>query len=106
MAYNLPPCDGEQNYLMSPSPQKWLAEGELVWFILDAFGQMDLDEFHAAYRNDEWEAAAYNPRWRRCCFVPIVRESIIPGASHEHHSRTRRRRNEEGSFSRSSTIKS
>lgn len=61
MAYNLLPCNREQDYLMPPSVRDWLAEGDLAWFILDAVGQMDLGEFYAIYRNDGWGAAAYEP---------------------------------------------
>ena len=61
MAYNLVPCDREQGYLMPPSLQEWLPEGDLSWFILDVVGQLDLKEFYAAYREDGWGAAAYDP---------------------------------------------
>ena len=56
------PCDREQGYLMPPSLQEWLPEGDLAWFILDVVGQLDLKEFYAAYREDGWGAAAYDPR--------------------------------------------
>ncbi|MDP2659249.1 MAG: IS1182 family transposase [Dehalococcoidia bacterium] len=61
MAYNLLPCDREQGYLMPPSLQEWLPDGDLAWFILDAVGQMDLDQFYVVYRKDGWGAAAYDP---------------------------------------------
>ena len=61
MAYHLVPCDREQGYLMLPSLQEWLPEGDLSWFILDVVGQLDLKEFYAAYREDGWGAAAYDP---------------------------------------------
>ena len=62
MSHNLMPCDREQGYLMPPSLQEWLPEGDLAWFILDVVGQLDLKEFYAAYREDGWGAAAYDPR--------------------------------------------
>lgn len=61
MAYNLLPCDREQDYLMPPSLKEWLGEGHLAWFVIDAASQMDLSEFYTAYRNDGWGAAAYDP---------------------------------------------
>ncbi len=61
MAYNLLPCDREQDYLMPPSLREWLGEGHLAWFVIDAVDQMDLSEFYAAYRSDGWGAAAYEP---------------------------------------------
>ena len=61
MAYNLLPCDREQDYLMPPSLKEWLGEGHLAWFTIDAVGQMDLSGFYSTYRNDGWGAAAYDP---------------------------------------------
>ena len=62
MAYNLLPCDREQDYMMPPSLKEWLGEGHVAWFVIDAASQMDLSEFYTAYRNDGWGAAAYDPR--------------------------------------------
>ena len=61
MAYNLLPCDREQDYLMPPSLKEWLGEGHLAWFVIDAASQMDLSEFYSTYRSDGWGAAAYDP---------------------------------------------
>ena len=61
MAYHLVPWDREQGYLMPPSIQEWLPEGDLAWFILDVVEQMDLKEFYGVYREDGWGAAAYDP---------------------------------------------
>ena len=61
MAYHLMPWDREQGYLMPPSLQEWLPEGDLAWFILDVVEQMDLREFYGGYREDGWGAAAYDP---------------------------------------------
>lgn len=61
MAYNLLPYDREQGYLMPPSLQEWLAEGDLAWFVMDTVEQMELGEFYAGYRKDGWGAAAYDP---------------------------------------------
>ena len=61
MAYHLVSWDREQGYLMPPSIQEWLPEGDLAWFILDVVEQMDLKEFYGVYREDGWGAAAYDP---------------------------------------------
>ena len=61
MAYHLVPCDRVQGYLMPPSVQEWLPEGDLAWFIIDMVDQMELGEFYGAYREDGWGAAAYDP---------------------------------------------
>ena len=42
MSQNLMPCDREQGFLMPPSLQEWLPEGDLAWFILDVVGRRGL----------------------------------------------------------------
>lgn len=61
MSYHLLPCDRAQLYLMPPSLQDWLPEGDLAWFILDAVAQMDLSAIERTYREDGWGAAGYDP---------------------------------------------
>ena len=62
MAYNLLPCEREQGYMMPPSLQEWVPEGDLAWFIVDIVGRMELRELYAAYREDGWGAVAYAPK--------------------------------------------
>jgi hypothetical protein len=45
-------CDREQSFLMPPDVREWLPDGHLAWFVIDAVGEMDLDDFYAAYRHD------------------------------------------------------
>jgi hypothetical protein len=40
-------CDREQSFLMPPDVREWLPERHLVWFVIDAVGEMDLDGFYA-----------------------------------------------------------
>ena len=61
MAYNLIECNRKQMYLMPPSLEDWLPEGDLAWFILDAVEQMDLKRFYGRYRSDGWGRAAFPP---------------------------------------------
>ncbi|MCX6071820.1 MAG: IS1182 family transposase, partial [Chloroflexi bacterium] len=61
MGYNFRPLDREQQYLMPPSMRDWLPAGDLVWFLLEAVAQMELDEFYCMYRADGWGNAAYEP---------------------------------------------
>ena len=61
MAYNLIECNRKQMYLMPPSLEDWLPEGDLAWFILEAVGQMDMTPFYARYRCDGWGRAAFAP---------------------------------------------
>ena len=37
--------DREQVFLMPPSVRDWVAEGHLVWTLLDAVGELDLSAF-------------------------------------------------------------
>ena len=61
MGYNFLPCDREQPYLLPPSLQDWVPEGDLAWFILDAVAQIQLGAIERTYRADGWGQAAYAP---------------------------------------------
>jgi transposase len=54
-------CDREQSFLMPPDVREWLSEGHLAWFVIDAVGEMELDAFYAAYRQDGRSRPAYDP---------------------------------------------
>ena len=47
---NLLVCERGQMLLMPPSLMEWLPEDHLVWTVLGAVEQMDLDRFNEAYR--------------------------------------------------------
>src|SRR5215213_7163087 len=61
MAQNFIECDREQAFLMPPSLCEWLPEDHLAWFVIEAVGEMNLDEFYAGYRADGHGRAAYEP---------------------------------------------
>jgi transposase len=46
---------------MPPDVREWLPEGHLAWFVIDAVGEMDLDAFYVAYRQDGRSRPAYDP---------------------------------------------
>jgi transposase len=46
---------------MPPSLRDWLPADDLVWFVIDAVGQMDLSAFRAKCRADGWGASAFPP---------------------------------------------
>ena len=50
MGQNLISCDRGQSFLLPPSLTDWLAEDHLVWTVLGAVEQMNLDAFYGAYR--------------------------------------------------------
>jgi transposase len=54
-------CDREQSFLMPPDVREWLPQGHLAWFVIDAVGEMNLDAFYAAYREDGRSRPAYDP---------------------------------------------
>jgi transposase len=61
MALNFVGCDRGQLLLMPPSLTDWLPENHLVWTILGAVEQMDLDRFNEAYRLGAAGRAPYDP---------------------------------------------
>ena len=61
MPQNFIECDREQAFLLPPSLLEWLPEEHLVWTVLDAVEQMDLDEIYGVYREDGHGRPAYEP---------------------------------------------
>jgi len=61
MAQNFVRCDREQVLLMPPSLADWVPEDHLVWTVLGAVEQMDLNGFYGAYRANGQGRAAYDP---------------------------------------------
>jgi transposase len=62
MPQNFIACDRDQVLLLPPSLQEWLPEDHLVWTILDAVAEMNLDALYAVYRRDGHGRPAYDPR--------------------------------------------
>jgi transposase len=61
MGQNFISCDRGQEMLLPPSLTDWLPEDHLVWTVLGAVEQMDLDGFYGAYRANGQGRAAYDP---------------------------------------------
>ena len=61
MGQNFTSCDRGQEMLLPPSLTDWLPEDHLVWTVLGAVEQMDLDGFYGAYRANGQGRAAYDP---------------------------------------------
>jgi len=69
MGQNFISCDRGQVFLLPPSLTDWLAEDHLVWTVLGAVDQMDLDGFYGAYRANG-HTALRRPvelKWSACC---------------------------------------
>ena len=62
VAFNFLACDRDQELLLPPSLRDWLPGDHLVWFVIDAVEEIDLDAFYAAYRGDGWGRAAFDPK--------------------------------------------
>src|SRR5437588_5138952 len=61
MGQNFIACDRGQVMLLPPSLTDWLPEDHLVWTVLGAVEEMDLDVFYGAYRANGQGRAAYDP---------------------------------------------
>lgn len=61
MSINVREVERDQLWLMPPSVRDWLPEDHLAWFVLDVVAELDLGEFHAAYRPDGRGGAVYDP---------------------------------------------
>jgi hypothetical protein len=61
MTQNFIACDRGQVMLLPPSLTDWLSEDHLVWSVLGAVEQMNLDGFYGAYRANGQGRAAYDP---------------------------------------------
>ena len=61
MARDFVACDREQLLLMPPSLSEWLPEDHLVWTVLGAVEEMNLDRFNESYRLGGAGRPAYDP---------------------------------------------
>ena len=61
MGQNFVVCDRGQTFLLPPSLMDWLPEDHLVWTVLGAVEEMNLDAFYGAYRANGQGRAAYDP---------------------------------------------
>ena len=60
MGQNFVVCDRGQTFLLPPSLMDWLPEDHLVWTVLGAVEEMNLDAFYGAYRANGQGRAAYD----------------------------------------------
>ena len=52
----------DQLWLLPPSPREWLADDHLIYFLLDAVGEMDLSPFFERYQNSVSGQPPFHPR--------------------------------------------
>jgi hypothetical protein len=51
-----------QSWLLPPSPQDWLPENHLVYFLLDVSKEVDLSPILQTYRGDQGGQPPFHPR--------------------------------------------
>jgi transposase len=98
------PYTPRQSYLLPPSPQDWLPEGHLAYFILDLVTQLDLSRIYAYYEREERGFPPHHPLmmmalllYGYCVGVPSSRKierkthedvafRVIAGDQHPDHT--------------------
>jgi transposase len=85
MPQNFLGCDRDQELLLPPSLREWLPESHLAWFVLEAVGELDLDAFYAAYRQDGWGRAAHDPAMMVALFVYAYAIGVRTSRGIERH---------------------
>ena len=61
--------DREQPFLLPPSMTDWLPEDHLVWFVIEAVGQLDTTAFHARAKRGGVGRRGYDPDMLLALFV-------------------------------------
>lgn len=65
--------------------KEWLPEEHLAWFVLEAVGELDLDAFYAAYRQDGWGRAAHDPVMMVALFIYACATGVRTSRGIERH---------------------
>ena len=55
------PYQPDQQFLLPPSPQEWLPEGHLAYYLSDTIDQLDLSAFHARYAKEGPRNQPFHP---------------------------------------------
>jgi len=56
------PYEPDQLFLLPPDLKQWLAEDDLVYFIIDVVNELNLDPIYALYDASKGGQPPYNPR--------------------------------------------
>lgn len=60
--YNFQEFARDQIFLLPPSIEEWVPEGDLANMVIAAVEEMDLSAFYVDYREDGWGGAAHHPK--------------------------------------------
>jgi transposase len=81
MAFGYLRVDREQRFLLPPDMREWLAEGHLVWFVIDVVDRIDCSVLHARSRRGGVGRRGYDPEmllalllYAYCCGVRSSRQ--------------------------------
>src|SRR3990172_8836496 len=62
MSNSYRPWNPDQNGLLPPSPGEWLAEGDLVYFMLDTVRELDVSAITGRYEQEDRGFPPFHPR--------------------------------------------
>ena len=60
------PC---QSWLFPPSPQDWLPQGDLVYFLMDVVESLDISSITAVYEKNDRGFPPFHPRMMLCLLI-------------------------------------
>jgi len=98
------PYQPRQSFLLPPSPQQWLPDNHLAYFVMDLVEQLDLGAIYASYQKEERGYPPHHPLmmvtlllYAYCVGVPSSRKienktkediafRVIAGNTHPDHS--------------------
>jgi transposase len=105
MSKSYRPFEPKQKYLLPPSPEEWLPEGHLAYFVQDVVAALDLRPFLAYYERDHRGAPPHHPAmmvglllYAYCVGVPSSRKierktyedvafRVLAAGNHPDHTR-------------------
>jgi transposase len=63
------PWNPDQQWLLPPSPREWLPENDLVYFVMDVAGQLDLAAITTVYERSDRGFPPFHPRMMACLLI-------------------------------------
>ena len=63
------PWNPDQQWLLPPSPREWLPENDLVYFVMDVAGQLDLAAITRVYEQSDRGFPPFHPRMMACLLI-------------------------------------